>query len=186
MKIVKIILLSLLAIPLVLVAVLVAMQTYYHVTPVALSDEALELNARAAKLPTLTENGFRLYGLLAPREQDAVVFGKCLFDAQEQHRRKVGDAGVKVPSYEDKLAWEAYEKTLVARYKLFDDACLKGGTRLTLPTTLTDVRVNLATTEGQWQLIAAAMPDEIVKTRADAVRGGSGRRWIRRSWATTT
>ena len=176
MKVVKKILLSLLAIPLVLVAVLVALQTYYHVTPVALSAEALELNARAAKLPTLTENGYRFYGLMAPREQDAVVFGKCLFDAQAQHRREDRDATVKLPSHEDKPAWEAYEKTSAARSKFVDEACLKGGTRLTLPTTLADVRVNLATTEEQWQLIAAAIPDETVKTRADAVRGGGVRR----------
>ena len=55
MKIVKTILLGLLAIPLVLLAAVVVVQTYYHLTPVALSTEALELNARAEKLPTLTE-----------------------------------------------------------------------------------------------------------------------------------
>ena len=55
MKIVKKILLGLLAIPLVLLAVVVVVQTYYHLTPVALSTEALELNARAEKLPVLTD-----------------------------------------------------------------------------------------------------------------------------------
>jgi len=176
MKIAKKILLSLLAIPLVLLAFAVAVQTYYHFTPVALSAEAIALSARAAKLPTLTENGYRLYGLFAPREQDPVVFGKCLTDAYEQHRREVNQAGVKMPSHDDMPAWAAYEKGVADRSKALDDTCLKGGTRLTLPKALTDIRANLATTEDQWKTLAAVVPDETVLSRADAVRNDGVRR----------
>ena len=104
MKIVKKILFGLLIVPLALLVAAMVAQTYYQLTPAALSVEALELNARAAKLPTLTENGYRLYGLFAPREQDAVVFGKCLLDAQDQHRRDEQASRVKPPEYDDKRA----------------------------------------------------------------------------------
>ena len=155
MKIVKKILFGLLAIPLVLLAVVVVVQTYYHLTSAALSTEALELNVRAEKLPVLTENGYRLYGLFAPREQDAAVFDKCLVDGYERHKREDREAGVKAPSFEDKPAWEAYEKGSAARVRALDDSCLKSGTRLTLPTALTDIRVNLSL----GQFISAASAD---------------------------
>ena len=176
MKIVKKILLSLLAIPLVLLTVVVVAQVYYHLTPLALSAETLQLNARAAKLPTLTENGYRLYGLFAPREQDAVAFGKCLLDAQERHRRDEKAYAVKAAAYDDKGARADYGKQSSARFNVLHEACTKGGTQLKLPPLLNDLRINLTTTEDQWKALASATPDEVVLTRADAVRSGGVRR----------
>jgi hypothetical protein len=176
MKIVTKVLLALLAIPVALLTVAIAVQTYYHLTPKTLSAEALGLNARAAKLPTVTENGYRLNGLLAPREQDAVVYGKCLLDAQEQHRREEKASGVKVPAYNDKALWAEYEKQSGTRFKALHDGCVKGGTLLSLPSLLTELRIKLDTTDDQWTVLAAAAPDEAVLARARAVRSGGARR----------
>ena len=141
-----------------------------------MSAEALALNARAAKLPTLTENGYRLNGLFAPREQDAVVFGKCLLDAQEQHRLNEKASGVKAQAYDDKVARTKYDKQSGERLNLLLDVCNKGGTPLKLPTPLTDIRTSLATTDDQWQTLASVVVDETLQARADAVRGGGVRR----------
>ena len=176
MKIVKKILLSLLAIPLVPFAAVAGLQIYYRLTPVAFSAEALALNVRAAKLPTLTENGYRLYGLFAPKEQDAVVFGKCLIDAQELHARNEKASGIKAPSDEDKAARAEYDKVSGTRLSVLSDGCTKGGTLLKLPPLLNELRINLGTTYDQWQSLAAATPDETVLSRADAVRRSGVRR----------
>ncbi len=176
MKILKRILLGLFAIPLAVLVAAIVVQTYYHFTPSILSMDALGLNARAAKLPTLTENGYRLNGLLAPREQDAVVFGKCLLDAQEQHRRAEKASAVKVPAYDDKVARAEYEKQSGARFTVLLDACANGGTPLKLPSLLADIRITLATTDDQWRSLASVTPDEVVLTRAEAVRSGGVRR----------
>ncbi len=176
MKIVKKILLGLLAIPLAFLAVAAVLQIYYRLTPVALSAEALALNARAAKLPTLTENGYRLKGLFAPREQDAVVFGKCLLDAQEQHRLNEKASGVKAPENDDKVAWTEYDKGYGERFNRLLAVCNKEGTPLTLPATLTDIRISLDTTDDQWQTLASVVVDETLQARADAVRDGGVRR----------
>ena len=176
MKIVTKVLMGLLAIPLVLLAVAVLVQTYYHLTPVPLSVEALGLNARAEKLPTVTENGYRLYGLFAPRDQDPVTFGKCLFDAQDQHRREEKASAVKVPAYDDKVLRAEYEKQSGARFKALQDGCAKGGTLLTLPPLLSELRIKLDTTDDQWTALSAVVPNEAVLLRAAAVRSGGVRR----------
>ncbi|HPV22768.1 MAG TPA: hypothetical protein PLJ65_01220, partial [Casimicrobium sp.] len=111
MKTFKKILLWLAAIPLALIAAVVVVQTYYALTPVPLSKEAEELNARAAKLPTVTENGYRLNGLLAPAGQDPVVYGKCIAAADEQRTKDAVRQRDTAPSPADKPAWDAYWKS---------------------------------------------------------------------------
>lgn len=175
MKIVKKIIWWLLAIPLLLIAAIVIVQTYYHFTPVPLSAEAQALNARAAKLPEVTENGYRLNGLEAPREQDPVAYGQCLASAWEQLR----DSQTAAAGATAKLTTAAAEtsaKQREARLKALDDACLKGGVGLALPKILSDVRIRPSTTGEQWQLLASAAVDETVMTRIAAVRGGGPKR----------
>ncbi len=176
MKMVTKVLMGLLAVPLVLLAAVVVVQTYYHLTPVPLSADALGLNARAENLPTATENGYRLYGLSAPRDQDPVTFGKCLFDAHEQHRREEKASAVKAPAYEDKVLWAEYEKQSGVRSKALQDGCVKDGPLLKLPPLLTELRIKLDTTDDQWTALSAVVPDEAVLLRAAAVRSGGVRR----------
>ena len=163
-----------------LFAAAAVLQIYYRLTPVALSAESLALNARAAKLPTLTENGYRLYGLFAPRDQDAVLFGRCLLEAQERHRHNERTSGVKAPEYEyeyeDKAGRAEYEKKSSERFNRLLNGCTKGGAQLKLPATLADIRISLATTDDQWQTLAPVVLDETLQARADAVRGGGVRR----------
>ena len=53
-------------------ALIIGLQIYYQLTPTALSPDAVRLNERAAMLPTLTENGHRLYGIVARNNVDPV------------------------------------------------------------------------------------------------------------------
>ncbi|TAF99644.1 MAG: hypothetical protein EAZ43_15415 [Betaproteobacteria bacterium] len=61
----------------VLVSAFVAVHTYYYFTPVQLSDEAKQLLAETAPMAQLTDNGYRLIGLLAPEGVDPVAYGRC-------------------------------------------------------------------------------------------------------------
>jgi hypothetical protein len=89
MKLIKKLFLWLLGIAASIVLLVVGLQTYYHFTPAALSAEALALNQRAAKIPTITENGYRLNGLLAPAGLDPTQYGRCLAQASELHTAEV-------------------------------------------------------------------------------------------------
>ena len=66
MKIAKKVLLWFIGLIALTAALMVGLQIYYKLTPSALSPETVQLNARAALLPTVTENGYRPHGLLAP------------------------------------------------------------------------------------------------------------------------
>jgi hypothetical protein len=174
MKIFKKVLLWLAAIPLALIAAVVVVQTYYALTPVPLSKEAEELNARAAKLPTVTENGYRLNGLLAPKDLDPVVYGRCLVETYKFSRfgSRTGD----VPSMDDKVAFKAYWEARNAKGVEMQNACLKGGSSLKLPELPNEVRIRLGMPDEHWQRIASAPPDQVIVTRAESVWSSGPRR----------
>jgi hypothetical protein len=176
MKTFKKILLWLAAIPLALIAAVVVVQTYYALTPVPLSKQAEELNARAAKLPTVTENGYRLNGLLAPRGHDPVAYGKCLVNASEKRRDDEKAAGKEKPSGDDQVAWDAYWKDSSARLAELHAKCLEGGAKLSFPKALTDGKVNRPMSIEAWRGLAQSVPDAELIARADVILAAGPRR----------
>jgi hypothetical protein len=77
MKLVKKIALWISAVLLGLAGAFVTLHTYYRFTPVALSAEANALLAETAHMTQLTDNAYRMHGLLAPEGVDALAYGKC-------------------------------------------------------------------------------------------------------------
>jgi hypothetical protein len=77
MKIVKKILVWFFGIVALLALAFVGLHIYYRLTPVELSEEAKSLLKETAHMGQLTENGYRLHGLLAPEGMDPAVYGKC-------------------------------------------------------------------------------------------------------------
>ena len=176
MKAFKKIVLLLAAIPLVLIAVVIVVQTYYALTPVPLSQQAVELNARAAKLPTVTENGYRLNGLLAPAGQDPVVYGKCLAAADEQRTNDAIKQRGPAPSPADKSAWDAYWKSSSDRAAERHRACLGGGLTLAFPKALTEGKIKSGMPLESWRALADAVPDAELIARAETVLASGPRR----------
>jgi hypothetical protein len=88
MKLVKKIALWFFGIVAALVLAVVGLHVYYRLTPVELSEEAQTLLAETAHMAQLTENGYRLHGLLAPEGMDPVQYGKCLEKAHVEHARQ--------------------------------------------------------------------------------------------------
>jgi hypothetical protein len=66
-----------------LLLTIVALQIFYRLTPVALSDEAKALLEETKHMAHLTENGYRFLGLHAPIESDPVVYGECVVTAKK-------------------------------------------------------------------------------------------------------
>jgi hypothetical protein len=88
MKLAKKIALWVSAVVLALAAAFAALHTYYRFTPVALSAEANALLAETAHMVQLTDNGYRMHGLLAPDGMDPLAYGKCY----AQTRKKYSEA----------------------------------------------------------------------------------------------
>ena len=176
MKIFKKILLWLAAIPLLLIASVVVVQTYYALTPVPLSKQAEELNARAAKLPTVTENGYRLNGLLAPAGQDPVVYGKCIAAADEQRTKDPVKQREPAPSPADKPAWDAYWKPSSDRAAESYRACLSGGLKMAFPKALTEGKIKGGMPLESWSMLADAVPDAELIARAELALTSGPRR----------
>jgi hypothetical protein len=168
MKTFKKILLWLAAIPLALIAAVVVVQTYYALTPVPLSKEAEELNARAAKLPTVTENGYRVHGLLAPKQQDPVAYGKCLVAMDKRRWDEEEARGSNAPSMDDQPAWDAYLKARSERLSELSQTCLAGGTPLAMPEALSNTRIKIGMPSESWRTLADATPDSTLIARASA------------------
>lgn len=176
MKAFKKIVLWLAAIPLVLIAVVFFVQTYYALTPVPLSQQAVELNARAAKLPTVTENGYRVHGLLAPQGQDPIAYGKCLVEMDKRRWDEEEARGSNAPSMDDQPAWDAYLKALSERLSELSQTCLAGGTPLAMPEALSNTRIKIGMPNESWRTLADATPDSTLIERASAALADGPRR----------
>jgi hypothetical protein len=176
MKIAKKILLWITGLVASIAALVVLLQVFYTLTPSSLSPEAVELNARAALLPTFTENGYRLNGLLAPKDVDAVRYGRCLLDASNAHRTERQALAAKMPASSDKAAYDAYWKQYRDRDAALMVGCLEGGVRVKMPTALGDMRIKLGTEPAQWQALAAVEPEPLIVARAEAIWAGGPRR----------
>jgi hypothetical protein len=160
-----------------LVLLVAVLQTFYHFTPAALSPEAQALNTRAAKVTWTTENGYRLNGLLAPRDVDPVQYGRCLADATIAHNARIQKDAKTIPSIDDKVAYDAYWKASSQRSEALLVGCLKGGTRLQLPPLLTQPSpIRPSMTDEQWRDIQSAALDPMLLARAEAVWAGDARR----------
>ncbi len=156
--------------------VIIDLQIFYKLTPSMLSSETLSLNERAALLPTVTENGYRLYGLMAPKDVDPVRYGKCLYDASNAHRTERQSLLAKAPAPSDRVAYDAYWKKFSDHEAALTVGCLEGGVRVKIPAELADLRIKLGMEPAQWQLLAAVEPDPIIVARAEAVWAGDARR----------
>jgi hypothetical protein len=176
MKIAQKILLRLIALIALVAALMIGLQIYYKLTPPALSPEAAQLNARAALLPTVTENGYRFYGLLAPKDVAPVRYGKCLVDAHDAHRAERQTLAATMPAPSDEVAYNAYWKKYGDRSAALAVSCLEGGTRVAMPKEFADLRITPGIAPAQWQALAAVVPDPLIVARAEAVWAGGPRR----------
>lgn len=157
-------------------ALVVSLQVVYKLTPSALSPETVRLNERAALLPTVTENGYRAYGLLAPKDADPAAYGRCLIDANDAHRAERQALAATMPASNDKAAYDAYWKKYADRDTAALVRCLNGGARVQLPKALADLRIKLGIEPEQWRLLSAVEPDPLIVARAEAVWAGGPRR----------
>jgi len=157
-------------------AVILGLQVFYMLSPVALSPETVALNERAAKLPVFTENGYRVYGLLAPKDVDPVRYGHCLVDVHNSQREERKTLYVASPTVQDKAAYEAHWKSFNDRTGVAEAACLQGGTRISLPKELAERHIKPGITTAQWKALAAVAPDPLIVARAEAVWAGEARR----------
>jgi hypothetical protein len=110
MKIARKIALWVSGIVLALFTVFVALQTYYRLTPVALSAEANALLAETAHMAQLTDNGYRMHGLRAPQGVDPIEYGKCYVRSW----KKSTDAGQALAgALSPEVSSKAYERNIV-------------------------------------------------------------------------
>lgn len=159
-----------------IVSLIVSLQLYYWLCPAALSANVLNLNQRAAALPTKTDNGYRLHGLLAPANLDPLPYGRCPIDAYDTHQREVKAGGTPGPGADDKTAYDAYWAKYSARLEALSRDCQQGGAPLKLPQTLLDNRIQPGVTAEQWQAVASVVPDPVIVSRAETVWAGGPRR----------
>lgn len=156
------IVLALVAVPALPVAAALLAQAYYHLTPAAPSVDAQMLDARVALRPAVTENGYRAYGVLAPRGDDPVRYGRCLADAQQR------------------LFVRRQSRTLAATAPDDDTtevmACRRGAPLLPLPTLPSDIRITPSTVATTLAVIADARPDDELLRRDDIVWTAGPRR----------
>ena len=138
------------------------LQIYYKLTPSALSPEAVQLNERAALLPTVTENGYRLYGLLAPKDVDPVRYGRCLLDANDVHRTERQALAAKMPAPDENAADDAYWNKFGDREAALMVACLEGGVRVEMPKELANLRIKPGMVPAQWRVLAAVAFDPLI------------------------
>jgi hypothetical protein len=176
MRILKKILFWLVGLVVAVASVILGLQVFYKLTPVALSPEAVALNERASKLPVVTENGYRAYGLLAPKDVDPVTYGRCRVDAQNLQREERRAWSSASPPAKEKAAYDAHWKAFNDRVDLAEAPCLHGGTRVSLPKQLLDMHIKPGIPAARWQTLAAITPDPVIVARAEAVWAGDARR----------
>ena len=176
MRIIKTAVLWLVGLVAAVAAVVLGLQIIYKLSPVALSPETVALDERAAKVPVVTENGYRAYGLLAPKDVDPVRYGRCLVDAQNSQREERQALYKASPSMTDKAAYEAYWKPFTDRAEVAARGCAQGGAYVSLPKALADMRIKPGMTAAQWQALATFTPDPLIVARAEAVWAGDARR----------
>ena len=150
----------------------IGLQTYYHFTPVALSEEAKALDAKAALVPTVTENGYRAYGLLSPPNVEPVTYGRCLVDVQEKLSSEARAMNKPEPNVDDKTAWDAHWKDRSARSGALSVACLQGGTTAKMPKALESPLIRPGVTDAQWRELTDVVVDPLVVSRFEAVWAG--------------
>lgn len=155
---------------------IVGIQVFYVLTPIALSPETVALNERAARLPAVTENGYRLYGLLAPKDVDPVRYGRCLADAWNSQAEKRQTLYKTSPPVTDKVAYDAHWKAISDLGDVGRSDCAKGGADISLPKVMADMHIKPGITTAQWQSRAAVSPDPLIVARAEAVWAGEARR----------
>jgi len=175
----KRIVLGVLAAVVVLLLAVVGLQVWYRFTPVDASAEAKGLVDKAAKLPTLTDNGYRLYGIEAPQALDATEYGRCQYEAYLTQRKTEAELNDPIPAAdkpETKAAYDAYWAVRGERAAKLYAACRKGGTTVQLPKVLTDAKINLNTTRDDLARIAGIRFEPVLLGRAEQVWAGDARR----------
>lgn len=151
---------------------LVALHTYYHFTPVELSDEARSLDERAAALTRDTDNGLRLVGLLAPHEMDPVTFGRCVLEAERRFWSDVEkESGRSAPVEDTKTFSERMREAADARKK----QCAGAGTQLQAPDGKALPPLTLSSTRPDWNLWSLVKVEPMLWTRYEQVMGTAPR-----------
>lgn len=104
-----------------LLLTIVALQIFYRLTPVELSDEAKALLEETKHMAQLTENGYRLRGIKAPLGMSPVAYGRCLDTENER-------------DYSATLT-EQDASDIKARWERVDAVCLQGKRAIAQPWT---------------------------------------------------
>lgn len=133
---------------------LLILRVYFALTPAVLAPETLAILAQANRLPTDTENGLRQFGLLAPKGEDPVAYGRCMLQVAREHRSATTDVD---------------DATHSERQR----ACAKGPPPLAAPPEMP--RIQLKTSTEEWQQLEQMHIDPTLQERFEAVMGGGPR-----------
>ncbi|MGL4232570.1 MAG: hypothetical protein ACRCWJ_14500 [Casimicrobium sp.] len=105
-----------------LLLTVVALQVYYRLTPVELSDEAKALLEETKHMAQLTENGYRLLGLRAPKVLSPVDYARCIESIEIERARAMMSGALK-----GKEEWSAEKVAEVGKpFEARLDACRNG------------------------------------------------------------
>jgi hypothetical protein len=103
----------------------VGLHVYYRLTPVELSEEAKTLLAETAHMAQLTDNGYRLHGLLAPEGMDPVEYGKCYVQTWTKLSKERNQLNAAAGHVNDE-----HHAAYVKRIESSTSACLNGKQKL--------------------------------------------------------
>ena len=150
---------------------LAALHTYYHFTPVELSEEARPLDRRASALPRDTDNGLRLVGLLAPREIDPVTFGRCALDAERRFWSDFEKDREHSSSSVSAEESQALSERLLQATNARNERCANGRLQLQAPDNKALPSLTLHSTVQDWSLWARVNVDPVLWVRYEQVMG---------------
>jgi hypothetical protein len=141
---------------------IVLLHVFYVLVPAKPTPAVLRIEKEAAQRPFLTENGFRLAGLLAPAGSDPVAFGRCLYaETVEQVEAHALDVRYTPPSREEQAA------------RLTQ--CLAGQPSLNLSPAIAEAKAGPGWTLENWGSLGDQAPDPVVLERALSIWGAGPR-----------
>ncbi len=173
MKLFKKIVLWLAGIIATLTLAFIALHIYYRLTPVELSDEAKTLLKETAHMAQLTDNGYRMHGLLAPEGMDPVVYGKCIEKVHVEHAQEAHELH---KQYESDAIRDAAFKTYSERLTQKTTQCANGRPELRgLQSPEAAGKTMLGLPLSAWILASTSPDGSIIKNRWQSVLDGGAR-----------
>ncbi len=155
-----------------LVLAFIGLHVYYRLTPVELSEEAKTLLAETAHMGQLTDNGYRLHGLLAPEGMDPVAYGKCLVDAHVAHSR---EDSLFFKKFDTDGERDAAFKLYSDKLKRTTDACAEGRPLLQSLVRPKDLKLAPRLPLGEWANASRPPSYEALNSRWESVLSGGVR-----------